>query len=93
MGTCVWTRASLSSVCQLQERPNESVAIYDYGRGKVAEGPDYESVDRSFRPSSATALRTRKLVHFSKAGQASGYSVIVPTQAGLDHYHEIRNGA
>jgi hypothetical protein len=75
------------------------VTVYDYGRGHDAatmSREDFESIDRTFRPSTAEALHRRSLIRFSKEGQPTGQSLLKPTRAGLDQYiasRETNGGA
>ena len=64
-------------------RPNESVRVYDeHGDPGVVGG----SVDASFRPSTAEALRSKGLVRYTKTERYADHSILKPTSEGLDAF-------
>jgi hypothetical protein len=68
-------------------QPNESVTIYklDLDGKRIWN----ERADRSFRPATAEALRSRGLVQFLR-NSGPGFSIVVPTRAGLELYLQGR---
>lgn len=61
-------------------RPNESVDVDEEGKLRT---------DRSFRPTTVEALRSRGLVRLVSQGQ--GWSHVKPTRAGLELFATLRS--
>jgi hypothetical protein len=68
-------------------QPNESVIVVD---AQTPQGVVGAAIDRSFRPSTTEALRSKGLVRYSREGVGPGTSILEPTRLGLETFKSSR---